>query len=278
MMIERLLKPTFAAAHVTALAKHYHAMMIEFQQGAWEQAIGKAGKFDEAVLKALWVHTGKTVPAGRAFKAGAMIDGLPNAGAFDDSVKLTIPRAIRFTYDIASNRGARHDSEIDPNEMDAQVVVNVASWILAEMIRYAQKAVVDPAEVKALIDGLVEKKYPIFEEVDGRPYAHVSGASAREIALLLLWKRHPKRMRRDELLQAVMRHKFTKGNADTGVTRLKGVVDVGSDGLRLLQPGVQEGDQLYAKAQGTGVIRKARRRRLRPRRSLGTAPSGTTAF
>jgi hypothetical protein len=47
----------------------------------------------------------------------------------DDSIRLLIPRNCVFVYDIASN-SSRHDpDEIDPNKMDAIVVVqNVSGY------------------------------------------------------------------------------------------------------------------------------------------------------
>lgn len=66
--MDALLKPTFDATHVTALLDHHQAMVEEFQQGAWEECISKAGKFVEAVLKALWVHTGNAIGPAREFK------------------------------------------------------------------------------------------------------------------------------------------------------------------------------------------------------------------
>ena len=134
--MELLLKPTFTSAHVTASLKHYQAMVSEFRQSAWEESIGKGGKFIEAVLKALSIHAGKTLPPARQFKAGNVIQylGQLQVGSFDDTIRITVPRACQFAYDIASNRGARHDpTEIDPNEMDAHAMVAVASWVLGEL-------------------------------------------------------------------------------------------------------------------------------------------------
>jgi hypothetical protein len=268
--MDALLKPAFAATHITALLTHHQAMIKEFQQGAWEESIGKGGKFIEAVLKALWIHTGNTLPPARQFKADTVINQLANQSTFDDSVRLTIPRASRFAYDIASNRGARHDpTEIDPNEMDANAVVGVTSWILGELVRYAQKGTLKPDEVKALVDGLAEKKYPLMEEVEGRTYFHVAGASARDIALLLLWQRHPKRFDRPLLEAAVARHGFTKKNAALAVDRLRGAIDVDVSGLRLLQPGIREAEALLAKAQMDAASgKKVPRRRKRRRRTV----------
>ena len=144
--IEALLVPHFAKKHVTSLLRHFSKLVEELQQEEWADAIAASGKFIEAVLKALFVQVGKTPPAGRGFKADFVINGLAQVpdGIAHDSVRLTIPRACRFLYDIASNRGGRHDpDEIDPNEMDANAAVMNCSWILAEMIRVAQKGAVE---------------------------------------------------------------------------------------------------------------------------------------
>jgi hypothetical protein len=271
--MESLLQPTFAPGHVTALLAHYQAMVNEFRQGAWEEAIGKGGKFVEAVLKALWVHTGNALPPARQFKADSVVNQLANQASFNDSIRLTIPRACRFAYDIASNRGARHDpSEIDPNSMDAHAVVAVTSWVLGELIRYAQKGSLRPDDVKMLVDGLIEKKYPLIEEVDGRTYLHVSGASGRDIAILLLSQRHPKRIGRDEVIATIMRHGFTEKNAKISVDRLKTLVDVDPGGLRLLQPGIREAERLLSAAQkaivaGTPAKTSRKRRRRQAKKA-----------
>ena len=108
----------------------------------------------------------------------------------EESIRLTIPRACRIVYEIASNRGARHDAdEIDPNEMDATVAVSVCSWIVAEMLRVAQKGSLDPAGVQEIVAGLIQKRYPHIEEVQGRIYVSIKGLSAREIAIAALFLR-----------------------------------------------------------------------------------------
>jgi len=269
--MDALLKPTFDATHVTALLNHYQEMVKEFQQGEWEECIAKGGKFVEAVLKALWVHTGNVLGPAREFKVDKAINQLPNFTTFDDTIRLTIPRACRFAYDIASNRGARHDpNEVDPNVMDATAVVAMNAWILGELVRYAQKGSLKPDDVQALVDGLAEKKYPLMEDIEGRAYLHVPGASGRDIALLLLWKQHPKRISHDDLVAGVVRHNCTEKNAKVSVDRLKGVVDVDGGGLRLLQPGIRAAELLLDAAQKAADSGKPakRRRKRRVRRSM----------
>jgi predicted nucleic acid-binding protein len=251
--LEQMLQPTFAARHVKAALKYFQAMTTEFQQAAWEEAISKGGKFIEATLKALYVHVGKVLPPAREFKAGKVMNELEQlaSGSFDDAIRLTIPRACKFAFDIASNRGARHDpGEIDPNEMDARAVVAAAAWTLAEMLRYAQKGALDPAATRELVDGLTQRQYPLIEDIDGRVYFHVRGASARDVALLSLWHKHPGRMTEDELIAAVMRHHFKKPNATIAVSRLGHLVDHDEHGrLRLLQPGMRMAESLISSAE-----------------------------
>ena len=247
---DKLLKTRFEPKHVDAALKHFRAMVEEFQRSEWEESIAKGGKFIEAVLKALWVHVGNKVPPPREFKAGKIIIELEKCpqSSFEDTGRLTIPRACRFAYDIASNRGARHDpDEVDPNEMDANAVIATCSWILAEMLRYSQKGAIDLNRVKELLSSLVQRRYPVIEEVDGRVYFHLKKKSAKDIALLTLWHKHPERISKDEITQTVTRHRFTKHNASMAVSRLTDLVDDdGSGNLKLLAPGLRQAEQIIA--------------------------------
>ena len=103
--VNTMLKDQFAAKHADAAVRHFNGMVEDYQKREWEDSITKAGRFVEAVLKALWQHAGEVVPTGKAFKAGNIIDQLAGKNALRDSVRLTIPRACRFVYEIASNRG-----------------------------------------------------------------------------------------------------------------------------------------------------------------------------
>jgi hypothetical protein len=233
-----------------ALVKHYREMMEELQKSHWESSTVKAGKFVEAVLKCLWQHVGNTVPDDKAFKVDTIITGLGQfpASAQHASIRLTIPRAVRFVYEVASNRGARHDSsELDPNVMDANGVTSSCSWILAELIRYSQKGKVSAPEAAELVAKLTEKKYPLFEEIDGRLYFANAKLGARKVGLLLLAYRYPGRIFYKELIAALIRHGETKANAGMAITRLKNVVDDdGAGNLRLRAPGLQEAESLLA--------------------------------
>jgi hypothetical protein len=246
--IQELLVPPFPKKNISAALNHYTEIVSDFQACRWEDCLAMVGKLVEAVLKALYIHVGETPPTGRGFKADTIINGLANKpqGTYDDSIRLLIPRACRFIYDIVSNRGGRHDpDEVDPNEMDASVSVPICSWILAEMVRVSQKGTVDLEAAKVLVDSLTAKKYPYIEEIDGRDYYYFDGVSAPELALLALARHHPRRIAKQDLINTVRRNGFSLSNAKKGVQRISRLVDDNGNGqLRLLIPGLNKADDI----------------------------------
>jgi hypothetical protein len=97
------------------------------------------------------------------------------------------------------------------------VVMALCSWILAEM-SFAQKGL-DLAEAKAIVEGLIRRRFPFTEEIEGRIYSEV-GDSAPEVALTVLYHIYSKRMSKAELVRTLQRHQYTEPNATKAVSRL----------------------------------------------------------
>ena len=248
--IGSLLVTKFPRRHVSAALEHFSALVAQFQASDWESCIVKAGKFVEATLKGLLLHAGQALPPARTFSAGKAIDDLGRlpAANVDDAIRIAIPRACRFAYDIASNRGARHDpSDVNPNEMDANAIVPTCSWILADMIRYSPMGAVNVAQAQQLVDSLTARRYPLIEEVDGRVYFHHNKTSAPEVALMTLLYAYPRRVSAQELIATIRRHGFSTHNARVAVGRIRRFVDDdGHDALKLLATGLQRADRLLS--------------------------------
>ena len=246
--VNDLLNDVFVAKHTVSAVRHFQEMVEEFELNKWGNASAKGGKFIEAALKALWVYVGEVVPAGKHFKAGTIMTELEKKVAHPDTVRLTIPRACRFAYEIASNRDARHDAdEIDANEMDARAVLALCVWILSEMVRFSQKGR-DLTLPMTIVEGLMKRRFPFAESIDGRVYSDI-GKSAKEVALMILYFIYPKRMSREALTAALIRHPFKKANADVAVQRITGFIDDNGMGMmRLRNSGIREVEELFAKA------------------------------
>jgi hypothetical protein len=251
--VNELLKDAFKPKHVDAAVRHFQGMVEEYELNKWDNASAKGGKFIEAALKALWVYVGEVVPAGKHFKAGTIMTDLEKKVAHPDTIRLTIPRACRFAYEIASNRGARHDAdEIDANEMDARTVLALCAWILSEMVRFSQKGG-DLKLPKTIVEGLIKRRFPFAENIDGRVYADI-GTSAKEVALVILYYIYPKRMSRESLTAALVRHPFKKGNAEVAVHRIAGFIDENEMGMiRLRNSGLRKVEKLFAMSSGNAT-------------------------
>ena len=250
--IDQMLKDKFLAKHVTSLVGHFQLLITDYQRRDWPDSIAKSGKFVESVLKALWVHAGEVVPAGKNFKAGTIMDQLVNKASLTDSLRLTVNRSCRFVYEVASNRGGRHDAdEVEANEMDAAAVVANCSWILGELVRYSQKGL-DLGQAKAVVESITKRKYPFAEEIDGRIYVDIA-TGAREAALLILFVSYPGRVHVDALTGQVCRHGYTKANSNLAVSRINTLVDDLNGSLKLRNTGLREAERLIDKAEKRGA-------------------------
>ncbi len=243
-----VLASKFKIQQVKALLKHFNDARTFYSRRDWEHAISKTGKFVEVVLKCIhYFTTGNYITTVNVGKEIDRLQGLPKQ-SFDSTFRLLIPRVCRVIYAIASNRGARHDkSDFDPNPMDASLSVTNMSWILAELVRYFHPGQLSATAAKDIVDSLVERKMPLIETVDGLTYIHKKGIKPREILLLRLTMIYPKRLTRQQLVDTVEAHGFSKQNARTTLNLLKKnlyVHENQNNELRLLQPGLIEAEDI----------------------------------
>lgn len=76
------------------------------------------------------------------------------------SPRILIPRMMIGIYDIRNNRGVGHaGGDVDPNEMDATVVLYTSKWLVAEIIRLLHT--VTTSEASELVERLVEREVPL---------------------------------------------------------------------------------------------------------------------
>lgn len=248
-LIKNLLKRKFGIKRIDAVFNHYVSEVQKFEQGQWEGSLDKAGKFIEAVVKMIWEYGGKSLPPSRGFKASIyakkIIDETNSVTIPSEGIRLQIPRACIFVYDVTSNRGGRHDpEEVDPNEMDATCVVSICSWILAELIRFTSDKNISTAESRSLVDSLIERRYQLFEEIDGKIYVDKDKfKSFPECALLILYKLYPQKVETEKLIGHLKSNGFRKSALN--MSRLKPYTHTDEDGSILLrQPGLKKAEQI----------------------------------
>ena len=68
-------------------------------------------------------------------------------------------------YEIRNNRGVGHaGGDVDPNHIDATLVVATCNWIMAELVRVFEELPI--SEAQTLVDRLVEYTCPIIWQND----------------------------------------------------------------------------------------------------------------
>jgi hypothetical protein len=218
----------------------YQQIVRNFRDARWEPSELNGGKFSEVVYTILKGYVENNYPAS-ASKPPNMVDAcrsLENSSA-PRSIRIQIPRMLISLYEIRNNRGVGHvGGDVDPNHMDAAVVVAMAKWIVAELVRLFHN--VDTAAAAQAIDAIVEREIPVVWEVGGKQRILDTTLTMKEKVLLILyrnkdaildsklvdWVEHsnPSVFRRD-VLRPSHREKLVEYNEATGEVHIspKGV-------------------------------------------------------
>jgi hypothetical protein len=232
--VKTLLAPVLPEPMLDGLLQHHHALKTASLIGDWEKCLLRGGKMAEAIMRVVrFLRTGS---GAKAISVESEIREAEKAATLPDEMRVLIPRHVRVLYDHRSKRGGGHSS-FDPNEMDSHLVVALADWLLAELLRLY--AGVDPPQALALVTGLVARQVPLVEDIDGDLLTLLPQATAREEIELVLWKRYPSRTSAAELDRWLPTHSIN--SIRVTLTRMKQAKDVhaNKDGVVLTSKGVR---------------------------------------
>ena len=240
--IRSLLSGDVAKKLIDELLEHHQACKAGFLRQDWEKCLGRGGKLAEAVMKIIhFLRTGDVVSS---IKVEAEIQEAERS-SLPDEARLVIPRHVRPLYDHRTKRGGAHGS-FDPNPLDARMVVALADWIVAELIRLYGKA--DPQKALRLVTSLTARLIPLVEEIDGDVLVLKPGASCREELRLVLYKRHPQRTSKDEVRHWIKCQR--PKNIDVTLSRMAKAREIhtNTDGVLLTTLGLRETEAMISKS------------------------------
>lgn len=244
--VRALLISQFRASHVDNALKYYEAASDKFIAREWDRVAQDLGKFAEAVTKAIMAF-GSITPnsAGRQFRVTNELRRFEShQPPLPEVLRIVVPKALIFITELVNNRLGRHDTDLDPHEMDAAAVMPIASWALAELVRFCSPGT-DQDNAATFIQELTAKAVPFFEVIGGCTYVHNGHKlKAEEVALLLLYHAYPQRIAYDELARAVKRHGIAQSSAYAGIAKLKNFVDSDDGGWVLRGGGRQKAEVL----------------------------------
>lgn len=189
------------------LLAEFDKIVRNYRERRWEPAELNGGKYCEVVYTIVRGFLENSFPPS-ASKPKNFVDAcraLENVGASTapHSLRILIPRLLPGLYDIRNNRGVGHvGGDVDPNHMDSTLVLHMARWILAELVRVFHSITVDDAH--RVIEGLVDRIVPaIWELPDGRMRVLNLSLTMRQRMLIVLYQSHPQAVVEADLVQAI---------------------------------------------------------------------------
>lgn len=159
-----------------------------FAAGRWEPSELNGGKFCEVVYSILRGRADQAYPD-RASKPSNMTtacEQLAHATNLPGGLRLHVPWVLIPLYSIRNRRGVGHvGGDVNPNHMDATVVLHMSKWVMAELVRAFHD--VDTRTASATVDLLVEREIPVIWRVGGNRRVLTKGLTLRQQMLLLLY-------------------------------------------------------------------------------------------
>ncbi len=153
------------------LLKSYREIAANYVEHRWEPSELNGGKLCEVVYTILdgsISGTFATKPSKPKdfLKACRTLEGLPTDPnrVGDRSLRILIPRVLAPLYEIRNNRGVGHvGGDVDPNFLDATTVYEMASWVVAELVRIFHN--VSTKDAQETVNALVERKRHLIWEI-----------------------------------------------------------------------------------------------------------------
>lgn len=171
----------------------YQAIVRNYTEQRWEPAELNGGKFCEVVYSIVSGALSGTFPAA-ASKPANMLDACraietqpaSTTRVGDRSLRILIPRMLPVLYEIRNNRGVGHvGGEVDPNHEDAEAVLTMTSWVMAELVRIFHGVTL--ANAQAAVDSIVERRHPLVWSTESVKRVLKPEMAARDQALVLLY-------------------------------------------------------------------------------------------
>lgn len=171
------------------LLQAFNNIITNFRQGRWEPSELNGGKLCEVIYSVLegyisGVFPGKSSKPANMFDACQALSSAPSS--FPRSVRIQIPRMLIALYEIRNNRGVGHvGGDVDPNHMDATVVLYCSKWLLAELIRFFHNT--DVTTATKMVESIIEKEIPIVWHVNDKKRVLNNKLTMKDKTLLLLY-------------------------------------------------------------------------------------------
>lgn len=158
--IQTVLESVYPHELAESLLANYENALREFKKGNWRYFGNEIGQFIEVSYRMIEFQlTTKYTPIANKlpnFNERILTTWENYGSTYDEVYRIIIPRCLYAMYCIRNKRGMIHKNHIDPNKMDATILLNDTKWILAEFFRLSSTLSFE--ETESIIDSIMCKE------------------------------------------------------------------------------------------------------------------------
>ena len=155
--INNVLCTTYPQELISSMLTSYENALSEYQKSHWQYFGNEVGQFIEVARRAIeYQLEGKYTPLTdklSIFNEKVLIALEGHSATISEVYRVVIPRTLYAMYCLRNKRGMIHKSHIDPNKMDATVLLNNMKWVLAELFRMTSSLSFE--ETESVIDSIM---------------------------------------------------------------------------------------------------------------------------
>jgi hypothetical protein len=150
-----------------SLLTNYENALSEYKKSNWMYFGNEIGQFIE-VARRIIEHQldSKYTPLSdmlKIFNEKVLLEWENHNSEYPEVYRVIIPRCLYAMYCLRNKRGMIHKNHIDPNKMDATVLLGNTKWVLAELFRIASMLPFEDTE--AVINAIMSKETSIVWDV-----------------------------------------------------------------------------------------------------------------
>lgn len=161
--IQNVLTTVYPPELVDAMLTSYENALAEYKKEHWQYFGNEIGQFVEVARRMIeYQLDNQYTPLSNKltnFNEKILTAWENYDATFSEVYRIVIPRCLYSMYCLRNKRGMIHKSHIDPNRMDATVLLSNTKWVLAEIFR--QVSTMSFEETEEIVNSIMIKETSI---------------------------------------------------------------------------------------------------------------------
>lgn len=162
--IQNILATAYPLELVDSMLTAYENALAEYKKGHWQYFGNEIGQFIEVTRRMIEYHLDhRYTPLANKlanFNEKVLTAWENYDTSFSEVYRIIIPRILYSMYCLRNKRGMIHKNHIDPNKMDATVLLGNTKWVIAELFR--QVSSLSFEETETIINSIMIKESSII--------------------------------------------------------------------------------------------------------------------